>query len=47
MVFSSQGSKYNDIYPLQGIDLNISKLIVNAALHFAYLSRINKQEDND
>ena len=26
-------------------DLNISKLIVIAALYFAYLSRVNKQED--
>ena len=28
-------------------DLNISKLIMIAALHFAYLARVNKEEDNE
>ena len=34
---------------IEGMDLNsnISKLIVIAALHFAFLSRVNKQEDKD
>ena len=28
-------------------DLNILKLILIAVLHFTYLSRVNKQEDNN